>query len=285
MNVKQTGQRVLRWVAWAMLAWVFVRGIASFFPAHSAPTPAASSASVQTAAEPPGLRVVPVLFAQDFLTWRATDPQEHAERIRAYLAGSLDPQAGWAPQQQSTTQGVTGAWTYATRQLSATRWLVTVAVRVTPTRDGKPLPETLLYVGVPVGVTAEGGLTVYDYPTLMPAPVPGDFTEPLAYGTEAPDQDGKVKALLDGFFRSFLGSGDITYYLTADARLRSAHSPWTYQSLGKVTLVQNGAERWALADVNLADPATGATYTCRYTLGLREQDGRWYISQLSQKGD
>lgn len=277
MQWNHLGLRALRWLVWAFLLLVFVRGLASIaFPPAAAPAAAPPAAAP---GEPDGLRAIPLLFATEYLTWRPGDPEERAQRLQPYLARYLDRQAGWAPGSGGTGQEVTGAWVHSVQPQSPSRWLVTVAARVT----GAPAPRTL-FLAVPVGRSGDGWV-VYDYPTLLPAPAPGEWTEPLYYGQEFAD-DGRVRSLLTGFFRAYTSGGEAeaAYYLVPGARLPGFSGQMALEDLGRLTLVRNGQETFALAEVLLRDPATGARYTSRYTLELVEREKRWYIKGILQKG-
>lgn len=291
------GRGFLRWGLWALMGWVFLRGVFSFLPPHTADMAAAEPAALVRAEEPAGLRAFPAMFAREYLTWQSGLEEERALRLRPYLSRSLDRQAGLTVRRDGVSQQAEGAWVYDLRQVSETRWLVTVAVQTARTQEAvvtdisgvkrpvvQRLPGAVIYLGVPVGRTAAGGWVVYDYPSLMPAPAAGEFGEPLYFGRAATDQDEKVKALLTGFFKAYTGgtAADLAYYLTPDLQIKPLQGRWTFDSIGEYTLLGGETDHWALAAVQFADPETGAVYTFRYTLGLVHSDSRWYIKRVAQ---
>lgn len=296
MAWKGAGMRALRWALWLLLAWVFVRGIVSLVPA---PPPAAAQPAEATAREkrePDGLRAFPALFARHYLTWQPGNPDERADRLRPYLASRLDRHAGWSGK-EGTGQTVLETFVYAAKEVSETRWLVTVAARTSPYQDvtepdrsgalvkvRKPLAESTVYLAVPVARSAQGGWVVYDYPSLVAQPSGGPFDEPLYYGTEITDHDDRAKALLTDFFKAYLAGGHVTYLLVPGAQVQTVKQPWTFQSITRLTLL-GGTETWALAEVAALDPVTGSRFTFRYTTELVERDGRWYVRQILQRGE
>jgi hypothetical protein len=304
MRWRSAGRGVLRWGVWLLLGWVFVRGVVSFLPAP--PAEAARPEPEPTAAEsePAGLRAVPDMFAQEYLSWNPGGVDDHAARLRPYLARGLDRQAGWAPAGDDAGQQVQQTWVYAVRQASSTRWQVTVAARVQPFRntetvekvtenketkevrrtEREALPPQTLYLMVPLGQT-DGGWAVYDYPTLLPPPSPGEFAEPIAYGKEVSDAGGQVRALLTDFFHAYLSGGNLTYYLAPGARVRPMPGGWTFQSLSGLQLMQADDGTYALAAVEAQEAGSRARYTYRYTVKLATRDGRPYIAELMQKGE
>ncbi len=283
MDTKRIGYGALRLFVWLLLAWVLVRGVVSFLPDSASGTAPANALSTPGTAST-SHQAVATLFAYEFLTWRPNDPVEHAQRIAPYLDPQLDPQAGWTSPTGLDTQRATNAWVASAKQLSASRWLVTVVTLVSSAPDAAP---KAVYLAVPVGQTTEGGWVVYDYPTLLPPPTAGNFTEPLHYGAEVADQDDQIRTLLTKFFPAYFAANqaDLAYLLDPGAGIQAFQSPWTYDSIANLILSQTDDGLYALTEVLLVDPATGARFTSRYTIALADREGRWYISQILQEGE
>ncbi len=290
--------RLLRWLVWAGLFLVFVRGAATIVLPGTAAEPTVAQAAA-VAVEPDGLRAFPLLFASEYLTWRAGDPEERVGRLRPYLSANLDNQAGWKMDASGRNQTVSATWVYGVQALSSTRWLVTVAARVevgaaagaqagaglVAAAPGNGPATRTLFLAVPVAPSG-GGWVVYDYPTLIPPPTAAGFNEPLAYGQTVTDEGDRVRRLLTGFFRAYTGAGgeDVSYYLLPGVPAPGHLDLFSLESVDDVTLVRSGADTWALAGVTLHDPSTGARLTTRYTLNVLEQSGRWYIKEILQRG-
>ncbi|MDB4895766.1 MAG: conjugal transfer protein [Firmicutes bacterium] len=300
MRWKSAGRGFLRWTLWIVLGWVFVRGILSFLPQTPARA-AEPGVDAKPAVEPAGLRAAPEMFAREYLTWTAGGADERAARLQPFLARSLDRQAGWAPGADDAGQQVEQTWVYAVRPASPTRWLVTVAARVVPfqnnvtvtkDKDGKEtrkteakaLPARTVFLAVPVS-KAGSGWVVYDYPSLLPAPEAAAFAEPAYYGQETSDAGGRAQSLLTDFFKAYLSGGDVTYYLTPETKLNPIKAGWSFQQVSGLKLVKTNDGTWAMAEVAVQDPASGARYTYRYTVKLAERDGRWYVADMLQKGE
>lgn len=289
MAFKRASLKALRWIVWLLLAFVFFRGILSFLPDSAI---ASTAPPAETAREePPGVRAFPAQFAREYLTWSPTESDEqYTQRLQPFLTKDLTP--GRTAARSQVGQRVQTLWVYALQEVTPTRWLVTVAAeleRYELDADGKerPLSPTTLYIAVPIGKTPSGGWVVYDYPTLLPPPAGGEFTEPLHYGQEIADAGDQVKALLSRFFQAYLSGSDadLTYYRAPESNIQAIGSPWSFDSVPKVLLSQTGSGLYALADVVLYDPVTGSRYTNRYTVGLLQAEGRWYVSQILQKGE
>lgn len=295
MRWKGAGKSFLRWGVWALLGWIFIRGVISFVPQ---PLAEGSSREGQagSASEPPGLRATAEMFAREYLTWSPGDPAERAPRLRPYLAQSVERQAGWMEGDPTIGQQVEQTWIYALEPISPTRWQAVTAVRVSGYQqleavDGEgalgarsQLGARTLYLAVPLA-QVEGGWLVYDYPSLVPPPQPGAFTEPLYYGQGTSDLDGRVQALLTDFFRAYLTGGNITYFLAPGTALAPIEPQLREVHLRELRLVESSNELWALADIQAQDPLTSARYTFRYTVRLHDLDGRWFVADLLEKGD
>lgn len=292
MQGRRAGRAILRWGLWILLIWVFVRGVASFLPeppAQAAEPPAATEAVV----EPAGLRAFPAMFAREFLTWDAGGAEDHAVRLRPYLARGMDRQAGWAPSGEDGGQQVEETWVYDVSQASPNGWRVTVAARVTAFRtvvvtekdqkrtERKQLPPRTIFLSVPVGKT-DSGWVVSDYPALVPDPEPGAFSDPARAGRETSDAGGRVKTLLTDYFRAYLSGGELSYYVVPGKQMRSMPSGWTFQQIADLKLLTGDDGVWALADVAVEDSASGTRYLCRYHVQVVERDGRWYITDVWQ---
>jgi len=300
MGWKGAGLRVLRWVLWLFIAVVFLRGIGTFVWGTTSATSQNHNVEPKAVVEPAGLRSFPAIFAREYLTWEpgTAGADDRAARLGSFLDRSLDTQAGWKTGRDGFGQRATGAWVHSVKAVADGRWLVTVAVRtailqVTTQTDAKgekhtttrTYPESTVYLAVPVGSSADGGLVVYDYPSPVPAPPVAAVSGPLLAGEVVADSGDRVRSLMGEFFRAYLGGSDPSYFLAPDTKLPLARSPWAFESVSKVSVVKNGSEYWALADVLTTDGLAGAHFTSRYTVRLIERDGRWYVKDLLQKGD
>lgn len=281
----------LRWLVWAGLLLVFIRGIATFI--RPAGPPAPPPVQPVATAEPAGLRSFPALFTTDYLSWTPNDTDTYRDRLKPYLSSGLDIDSGWTTG-PARAQRVTGAWVHRVETVDDSHWRVTVAARVEIAApvpadpqaqpSGQPTSEVrVLYLSVPVAHVDEGWI-VYDLPAILPAPERAFAQEPLLSGESVPDPDGGVKNLLTGFFQAYIQGVDVSYYLVEGAPAPRTLTGFALESVGDIAVVRSGAETWALAEIRLNDSLTGAVLNLRYTLQLTRQGGRWYIQTFAQRG-
>lgn len=270
---------------WLLLALIGVRGVASFV----LPPPAAApvSAAASTLAPDPQLdaaRTFALLFSEEYLTWRSTDSSEHAARLRPYLRGGLDEQAGWSGT-GARDQTVLGASVYADQRLSESKRLVSVAVRTRLTGgSGSPAAaERVVYLAVPISVSPQG-LSVYDFPTYLPPPSHADPQGAL-YGDEVTDPDPQIRPLVEGFLRAYTGGSDaeVAYFMAPGAHLTGLRGALRWQALPDVKVYRTGGELLALAESTLLESASNAIVRQHYLLRLEKRE-RWYVKDLVQKG-
>lgn len=285
MGVRLAALKGARWLLWLVLVWILVRGIASIIlPPPEAAPPAPAPAAVKPAdLESPG--AFAALFAREYLTVQTGKESERAARLQPLLVRSLDSQAGLAAGTARTADQVAeSTWPFRVEQQSETRYLVTVAARVTTATEKGPATRNL-YLAVPV-LRGPEGYAVYDYPGVVPGPAPAALNEPLLAGEEFSDPTGEINTLLVNFFKAYASGGqaEVGYYLEPGLKLRGLEGAAQFTDLQGVSLRKQGSETWAAALVGLADPVSGYQMRQRYTVQLVQRDGRWYIKQILQKG-
>jgi len=276
-KIKKTLLSALRWLVWALLLLLLVRGAALLL----IPQRTAETAGAQVIAEEPaGLQVFPVLFVYEYLEWQPDKLSEYKERIKPFLASHLDSQAGWIAGAENSGQSVQNAWIYELRFLGSSRWLATIAARV---RAGQQ--TRTLYLAIPIAYSS-GGWLVSDYPALLPAPVAGSVSEDIPAGQAVSDDGGRIEKLLTGFFHAYTtkGQGDTTYYLLPGCTVPDSLGGFKFGSMESLKLYKDASGTLALTKVTLQDEISGAGFTLRYTFRLVEQDSRWYIKEITEIG-
>lgn len=270
---------IFRWLLWLLLAWVVVRGVVSFLP-QPAPVNAGPPAPVQVEATSDPARTFALLFAQEYLTWRSNDTADHAARIKPYLAGNVEEQAGWRGSSSARDQTALGAWVYADQRLSNTRRLITVAVRA---RGGTEGPMRVLYLAVPVSQTARG-LAVDDLPAIAPGPVHADPTGAL-WGEQITTVPPEVGTLAEGFLRAYVNGSEaeMTYFMSPGVQIPSLRGTMAWSSLDDLKLYKDKDGTVAVVQGTIRDPISGASLRQTWALRL-EQRERWYVKDLLQKG-
>ena len=258
--------RAPRLALYAVVGLFAVSGFVRTFIVRPQPPPAATKTSAA-----PSARVDVNGFAQAFArAYLTIDPERvdgHAESLRPFLGGDVDPDAGLSTDGR-TAQRVT--WTAAVGQDAAgpSRTVVTVAVAL----DGQ---AQLRYVAVPVDRAPDGALVIDAFPSFVGPPRRADHLQP------ANQQDVEDPALLA-----------VTKRALANARAGAAQN--LSADLDRGVVLSTPGERLALqgvdsttwagpgrVDVQLVARGEGdETYTLRYELAVAKRD-RWYVRSLN----
>lgn len=276
---------VLRTIVWLLLAWVLVRGVVSFLPPPAAERATAAPAPVQAEPADDSVRTFALLFSQEYLTWRAADSGDHAARLKPYLAPGLDEQAGWRGGSGVRDQTALGAWVFDDQKLSASRRLVTVAVRVSLAATDAKAPPTgrVLYLAVPVSFSG-GNMAVDALPALVSGP---GLVLPAAslYGDSVADPPAEIRTLAEGFLRAYVGGSDpeLAYFVAPGTHLASLKGGLQWGGIDDLRVFKDQAGILAVVTGTLRDPVSGASLQQSWTLRL-EQRERWYVKDLLQKG-
>ena len=206
-------------------------------------------------------------FARAYLTIDRAQVDGHAEALRPFLGGDIDPDAGLSTDGRTTTR-VTWTAAVGQDQVARDRTVVTVAAAL----DGQP---QLHYVAVPVDRTGDGALVVDAFPSFVGPPR-------RATHFEAPNQEDVQDAALLAVSKRALAN-----YLAGAAQNLSA-------DLDRGVALSTPGERLALQGVDsttwagpgrvdvqlVARGAGGETYTLRYELAVVKRD-RWYVRRLN----
>ncbi|MDF2630931.1 MAG: hypothetical protein K0R39_4762 [Symbiobacteriaceae bacterium] len=288
-----------RWFLWLFVAFIFVRGIASFFVSPRAATEAVAEAAppVVVPADREAPAAFAALFAREYLTFAPGQEADRAARLKPMLlAGGPDAQAGWSASSAGAAQTVLGTWPFRVTTVSDTTWQVTVAARVSTlvpvpaqTADAKPsvaATERTIYLSVPVLGGADG-YVVYDYPTVVPAPAAASsLKEPAQAGTVMTDPNGQIRTLLSGFLKAYTAgtAADATYFMEPGAKVEGLAGTQVFGAITELTVRKVDGAVWADALVSMNDPISQISTRQRYTVEVIERDGRWYVKQILQKG-
>jgi len=160
-------------------------------------------------------------------------------------------------------------------------WTVTVAADLVEIGSGnEELPPTTWYVEVGIVGSVSKGLKAITTPAVVPAPqgIP-DGWRTAAPNTEAPENDDRVAATVEGFLNALLaGKGDPGRYLAPRVEMQAADpAPFTELVLTELAVVEldNGDIRiWALARVTTPGDST---HTVGYELEATQRIDRWEI--------
>ena len=160
-------------------------------------------------------------------------------------------------------------------------WTVTVAADLVEIgSSNEELPPATWYVEVGIVGSVSKGLKAITTPAVVPAP-PGipDAWRTAAPNAEAPENDDRVAATVEGFLNALLaGKGDPGRYLAPRVEMEAADpAPFTELTVTQMSVVElsNGDIRiWALARVTTPGDST---HTVGYELEATQRIDRWEI--------
>lgn len=226
-------------------------------------------------------------FANNYLSFDATQPQGRAARLAPYLPDASDAQFGW---DGNGKLSVTNIEPFAVEVVDAQNAVVTVACQTGGRR---------LHLSVPVYYSGEK-FVVSGRPALLPAPGRADL--PQVAGPEG-DQDAEteLRPQLEGFFKAY-AEGDsegMRRYLSAGVDLPSFGGAFTFAELKSVVVPVGGATREITAVVVWSVP-TGATPSAEpgatdpsavagrleqaYRLTVEKQGDKWFVDDIRGAG-
>jgi hypothetical protein len=261
-----TGRRLLRTAGrvalWALVALIFVRGIASIAaePHDHAPAPAPTR-EVFPSEE---ARALAVRFARAYLSGRSAD-------LRRFLAASMPRDLVVDIPRGSAVATIGVA---AETALSSDRALITVTCELGERRAAR-------YLSVPVARDAAGGLAVYALPAFVAGPRPAriDVEEPAPLaGAEA----AAIRTLADRFLAAYVsGDGDLTYLAAPGAGIDPLAPGLRLADVDAVgQLRATASQRTVLVEATLQDTAAGTRYGVAYRLELVRRE-RWYVARVA----
>lgn len=261
-----------RFLLWACVALVFVRGLGAILSSPQTTARPASSHSAPASFPDSEARAFASAFASAYLTVSPGHETQHARAVDSFLAQGLSDQA--AVRVPPRGPGVSVAQAMVAREVSLgdSRALLTVATLMS---DGRTV-----YLTVPVARDSAGGLVVDDLPSFS-APPPH-----AAVAAQAPvpltDADsGAISDVTSRFLRAYLegaDAGTLAYFLAPGARVASMPPGLRVVSIGEIAR-ESGASRVSVA-VQVRDERSRAIYALRYELALIERD-RWYVEAVA----
>lgn len=266
-----------RLVLWSAVVLLLVRGAADVLATTPAPRPVAA-ARVQLAAAWPDDAAR--AFAADFTRAYLSYSPRHARRYTREVGPFVTPGVmGMLPRfaQQGSRQAVQQATIARTARVDGSHALVTVAATVV----GRGVQT--LYLTVPVGRDAAGGLVVYDLPSFTAAPARAAVDAPELEALAAGERAG-VEDVVTRFLRAFLaGRGDeLEYLVPAGTRVPALSRAFGLVGVDAVDQLgpARGRARWVVATVRARDVQTRAVFPLRYRLRLVKAD-RWYVAAVN----
>lgn len=250
-------------------------------------------------------------FSRDYFNWSLEDGglDEREERLSRYLASGLDPQAGlqttglnW----NSTTGSVklidivekSDQTAHITVQVQTElqRTYTEEETRIEKNDDDEE--EEVVeeverteqqslnkYFVVPVAYE-NGSFGVYELPQFTSVDRQTTIEASGPEGLSNYDGDeSTIQEFLDTFFSSYAedDTDRLSYMMTDNADIAGLTGSMIYQELSNVNVQQNeDGEIIAFADVSMSEPETNIAFNSRYSVVIKEQDGRQMVQELNR---
>lgn len=273
-------RQVGRYLLWAILLLVFVRGVGAIFAGDPERTTRADAGSaLRTPSFPDDeARAFAVQFTRAYLTFAPEHPEYHELSVRPFVSAPLREDGALELPVRGPSQTVTSATVARAKPLGDNRALVTIAATVVNRTI------TTRYLTVPVARDANGGLTVYDYPAFSSPPPVGEVDVPEPSSLDGAGSS-EISDLMTRFFAAYLDArqlSELAYFLARDARVIPLEQRYRLRRVLGVAQVGEGTgpTRIVLVTVRARDPETRADYTLRYRVELVRRD-RWYVKTLA----
>ncbi len=233
------------------------------------PPKAPSQSHPETGIERPGLAAegYALLFARNYLSWNAAEPQSSARALEAMTGSAMEPDAG-RESPAAGEQTVVWAQVVQEREAAAGEQVYTVAAQTDA--------SGLVFLTVAFKRTRQGQLALAGYPAFVGAPALGSAQ--LAEGTRSVSDPG-LRTVAERALRNYLADApaELAADLTGTARVSL---PTTGMTLATVQRIAWTADSRSVIAVVQAVDARGAQYTLAYELDVVETQGRWEISAV-----
>jgi Conjugative transposon protein TcpC len=213
------------------------------------------------------------LFARDYLSWQADDPEAHQRALAAFTGPTLEPGAGLQPPAVGEEEV---QWTDVVQEREAAPHERVYTVAAQTDSAG------LLYLAVTVLRAPDGALELASYPAFVGAPTgaPADVEAHLREVTEP-----SLQMVVERALRNYLASSgvELAADLTDDAKVSLPGQSLTLESVQRLSWSQEGGE--AVAAVVQARDTRGTRYTLAYDLDVREVSDRWEVAAIEMDPD
>lgn len=232
-------------------------------PASAVHAPAPSDLAAQAYA---------ALFARDYLTWNAAEPQAGVHAVEPFLGPGMEADAG-VELPASGEQRVEWVEVVQAREPAPGAHVYTVAAQ-TDTAG-------LLYLTVGVTRTAQGSLALSGYPAFVGPPAAAQAQMP-AHLAEV--DDPSLATVVQRVLRNYLAasSGELAADLASGARVSLPVAALSLESMQRLDWAAEGSA--VLATVQ-AEDGRGVRYTLAYELDVLRAQGRWEISAVQMDPD
>jgi hypothetical protein len=214
------------------------------------------------------------LFAREYLTWDAQDPEAHEQAMARFAGEGASADFGM----QLPTSGeerVQWARVVQAREPIRGEHVYTVAAQTDS--------AGLLYLSVSVRRGADGSLTLAGYPAFVgaPASTPASLSPPEQSSEVS---DPALTVVLRRVLRNYLAAltSDLQADLRSGARVSPPASTLTLESVSQLQWAPGGGTVLAVLQ---AQDTRGAQYTLGYEIDVGRVQGRWEVSAIQMDPD
>lgn len=282
------GGRWLVWVGrailWSLIIVVLANGVVAIVQRTTQPNPAPTVGTTPTDAGFPVDRASAFAsqFAEVYLNFDATRPEQRASRLAPYLPDGAEPQFGWDGIGKMSAGAIQP---YGVEVIDARNAVVTVIFQSENRR---------MLLSVPVYYD-NGRFVVSARPGVLPAPPAAGLPQ-----EPEPDRDtaaeNELRPQLEGFFKAFAAGDDVQLRLFAapGETLQGFPGTFDFVQLRDVVVPPGGAIReitatvvWGVppaetpADLATPDPlALAGKLTQAYRLTVEKQGDKWFVKDI-----
>ncbi|WP_204286992.1 conjugal transfer protein [Microbispora amethystogenes] len=283
------GGRWLVWagraILWALIIVIVVNGVRALFERSMQDTGTGTAPAGTATSAFPTTRAAAFAdqFAAVYLNYDAANPQQRAERLKAFLPEGADAQFGWNGYGRMSA----GAFQYAGIDvIDDHNARVSVSYQSGDSRGLLSVP--VYYDG--------GRFVVSAQPALLPDPGPAGLPQ-----LPDPDSDSATEAelrpTLEGFFKAYAAGNqaDLQRYVANGVTIEGFNGRFTFAELKKVSVPPGGADSrkvtavvvWAVASGDGTAPSPSQDPAGEpggleqaYELTVEKQGGKWFVKDI-----
>ncbi|WP_182875918.1 conjugal transfer protein [Microbispora sp. H10670] len=283
------GGRWLVWagraILWALIIVIVVNGVRALFERSMQDTGTGTTPAETVTSAFPTTRAAAFAdqFAAVYLNYDAANPQQRAERLKAFLPEGADAQFGWNGYGRMSA----GAFQYAGIDvIDDHNARVSVSYQSGDARGLLSVP--VYYDG--------GRFVVSAQPALLPDPGPAGLPQ-LAEPDSDSATEAELRPQLEGFFKAYAAGNqvDLQRYVANGVTIEGFNGRFAFAELKKVSVPPGGADSrkvtavvvWAVASGDAAAPSPSQDPAGEpggleqaYELTIEKQGGKWFVKDI-----
>lgn len=228
-------------------------------------------------------------FAATYFTWEpsAKGFEDRQDRLAPMLADGLDKNAGLITTNLAWRSEAGEIRVVMVEEQGADKALITLEVEqvLSKTEDEKDLAETEThYFTVPVAYAEAFG--VYELPNFTAINKENAVQRFALDGAVVPGEiETNIKNFLPTFFQSYTTDtpDKLSYFLQDDGKVKGLEGSMVFERVQDARMVQaaNG-DIIVQAAVELKSPKTGTLYGMNYILTVKEDNGRYIVTNMNE---